>query len=696
MAGSFTRRKIMYLQKSDQKSEHKTKIKWLLRDSQQSTLTDSQWVMSGTKLIPLMQAAVQADIPAIEIGGGRFWEIAQLAGQNPFRLIYKIREVIEELDKREQPMELSVLMRGSNGMGFDHVDTSVQEALVRQHAAAGIKIFRIFDALNDIENINCFKVEGVHMQGALAYTMDGALESEADRIYTTEYYVNYAQKLVEKGFQSLCIKDMAGQLSAENAVDLIRQLRKKIPDHPITLHIHSTIHDQSLNTIEAAIEEGIDGIELALPPLHSGAAHHDMSLFCDHPKVKKLQKEGLDLLKENLYELFGAFQRIDVQIDADIRERFGRAGVPGGAIPSVVAMLEAQFKKDFDEAESAEQFKFLDKYLQFVARVRKDAGNPSLVTPSADIVCRQAVFSFRASPDANSPDELTIAQMYTNMTPDFAKLVLGHFGFVHCYGDSENSNRISRPKAELIELACTKQFDQKMINLWGETDVQNTHTTTRPKKKFIDYLLEVEAFIYRLGDSIAKNTGRNMAQYIAENIVFRFAEKEQVALFLAMPPKGKSTDFIWWELVLGDFKRASDKGMVDYLSVEECCELLETMFGNQCLPYAWQSKSSDLYSLSSAMPTITSKFYKHIKLIDEQLEQARAEYAAMEKQNWMTRTPIHKAKMYRLQAERDSVVRQIEFCHSIHGDKTLAENPQAQMLLDSLIYPVVWSQISDA
>ncbi len=684
----------MYLKKAQ--AENKTQILWLLRDSQQSTLADDQWAVSGTKLIELTDAAIEANIPAMEIGGGRFWEIAILNGQNPFRLIHKSKDEIDNLDKRDSKLQLQVLMRGPNGMGFDPVDPSVQEELIRQHAQAGIQVFRTFDALNDIRNINFFNFDAdsnIHMQGALSYTTDGDLKTGEEPIYTIEYYLNYARKLVEKGFKSLCIKDMAGQLSADRARELITRLKQAFPNHPITLHIHSTYESQSLKTIETALACNIDGIELALPPLIRGTAHHDMMDFVDLQNVQTLNRDGLNKIIDYLHSYFANVTRIDTQIPQDVRERFCLAGVPGGAVPSVVKMLSTQFSKEYAEANHDEQIAFLDTYLQYVARVRRDAGKPPLVTPSADIVCRQAVFSYSSNRNCNDPESLAFEQMYLNITPDFANLVLGHFGFVYCYGNANDPDRISQPKDELINLSASRVFvgDKPFTNLWRVGG--GRHASSISKKSLDDFLAEVDAFISRLADCIADTIGRRTAQHIAENLIYRFAKREHIALFLAMPPKGKGSDFIWWDLVLADFKRFGEKVSGKQLDSDENHELLETLYGRQCVPNAWHSKSSDLHALAAYVPTVYQRFNRRINEIEQSIDKCYREIREIQKKSWMQRPPIKRGYLHRLEQQKRTLQNQVDFCQNISTQTAIADNPEGRTFLHQFIYPIIWEHI---
>ena len=684
----------MYL---DNKNISGVKILWLLRDSQQSTLPDNQWIMSGRHLIQLMRHAVSVGFPGIEIGGGRFWEICMLSGQNPFRLMHKAHSVIEEEDTRENPIELQVLLRGSNGMGFDPVDISVQKELVKQHAQAGIYTFRTFDALNDINNVHCLNInDDVHFQAALAYTVDGTLKAGESPIYTIEYYVNYAKRLRRKGFKSVCIKDMAGQLDANTVKTLVTAL-KAACDCPVTLHIHSTDHERSLRTIYAAIGAQVDGIELAVYPLDGGAGHHDFRTFIALPEIQRLEESALDGLEENLAAIADASKRVDVLIPTKVRNKLCAAGVPGGAIPSVVAMLEGQFRKEMVSSDDIDRAIFLDRYIDFVGRVRQDAGNVPLVTPSADIVCRQAVFSLSSNRHLIKPAiELSLEEMYGNVTPDFARLVLGHFGMVYCYGDvtadvEEVEVPISYPNITLIDMLSTRTVtgDKPFENLWlyHSDGVMRARRMQENLPTFSDFVAEVDAFISRLADVLAVKLRRNVAQHIAENIVYRFANREQLALFLAMPPKGKNARFLWLELVLSDFFKGGNKSFD--LSQEEALELMETLYGLQCLPNAWKSKSSDLYTLAAYMPKIQAYFKKELLAIDAQIEEARQHVCAEREEKWMYRGPTNRGKIYALEARRNSVFEQLNFCGTVNADEVLADNEPARLVLNHFIYPAI-------
>ena len=686
----------MYLQN---RQDGKIKVLWLLRDSQQSTLPDSEWAVSGTKLIKLIEQGIATGFPAVEIGGGRFWEISLLSGQNPFRLMNKANDVIKSMCANSaSPVEMQVLVRGANGMGFNPVDPSVQLELIEQHARVGIHTFRTFDALNDINKLRYFKTQNpVHLQGCLAYTMDSAETHHSDAIYTIDYYVNYAQRLLQKGFQSLCIKDMAGQLRYQEAKPLIERLKAEC-NCPVTLHIHSTDYSRSLRTIYTAIDAGIDGIEVSVAPLHDGAGHHNVRTFLDVPQVQELDIQQLDALEKCIEQTCDASTRVDVKIPDKIRKRLCSAGVPGGAIPSVVSMLQAQFKKEMSEDNTVDQGIFLDRYIEYVTRVRRDAGNVPLVTPSADIVCRQAVFCLSSNRQVEvAANDLTLEEMYSSVTPDFARLVLGHYGVVYCYGQvdaivGQHHIPISYPNSSLIDVLSTRAItgDSPLENLWesGSDGVMRVQEEVGQKyPQFSDFLAEVDAFIFRLADVLATKLRRNVAQHIAENMVYRFASRDQLALFLALPPKGKDSLYLWNNLVLKNFLHNSAEGVL--LQEGEALELMEALYGLQCLPDAWKSKSSDAYTLAGYMPKITDHFQNQVLKIERAIQDEEEQISHVRQKCWMYRPPTSRSKVQALIRKKEALEQQIAFCGTINADSVLADNEPARLMLNQFIYPAI-------
>ncbi|MGL4791169.1 MAG: pyruvate carboxylase subunit B, partial [Anaerotignaceae bacterium] len=301
--------------------------------------------------------------------------------------------------------KLSMLFRGQNMLGYRHYADDVVETFVTKMVENGIDIIRVFDALNDIRNIEtaikAAKKCKVHIQGAISYT--------TGKGYTTEYYVDYALKLQKAGVNSICIKDMSGLIKPYVVFELVTAL-KEVIKVPIQLHSHYTSGLASMSLMKG-IEAGIDVIDTALSPLAMGTSHpatetmvaalqdtpYDTGL--DLVKLNKL-REKVQVLKDKYLEsgLLNP-KLLGVDVNALIYQ------VPGGMLSNLVSQLAQAGKSDK-----------LEEVLNEVPRVREEAGLPPLVTPTSQIVGTQAVFN------------VIMGERYKMITKEFKGMIKGEYG----------------------------------------------------------------------------------------------------------------------------------------------------------------------------------------------------------------------------------------------------------------------------
>ena len=290
-------------------------------------------------------------------------------------------------------------------LGYRHYADDVLEYFVQKSVANGIDIIRIFDALNDIRNletaVKAAKKEGAHTQIAISYTLG--------EVFTTDYYVNYAKKIEEVGADSICIKDMAALLTPYETEKLVKALKAAVKI-PIQLHTHYTSGLASMCLLKG-IEAGVDVIDTAMSPLALGTSHAPTESM-----VAALQgteyDTGLDLVL--LTEIRSYFMKL--------RQKYIESGlldpkmlavdanaliyqVPGGMLSNLLSQLKQAGKEDK-----------LEEVLKEVPRVRKDAGYPPLVTPSSQIVGTQAVFN------------VIMGERYKTVTKEFKGIVRGEYG----------------------------------------------------------------------------------------------------------------------------------------------------------------------------------------------------------------------------------------------------------------------------
>lgn len=439
------------------------KLGWVLRDMMQST---GVWTFESDAMHQMITLGCKAGFTSIEVGGGQSYQIALQQGYNPYAILRSARQAIEN---SKNPPALQVLLRGANQLGFKHYPTSLQSKNIDLlvDAGSGTKkqdalIIRNFDALNDAENLRFSlsymvkkdlaaanqnaklnkqgkpaTAKRLHVQATLSYVRPKS--DSADACYSTEYYVAYAKKLISIAelaggqLDSLCIKDMSGQLAPDAAGDLIPALKKL--NLPVYLHCHSTDEAKATATQLIAVECGIEGIEVALPPLAGGTSHNDVRMLCYHKHVADLNMHNLTELENQVMQIFAdAGQRRDLSISLGLLKRMVTIGIPGGAIPFILSDLESQIcgmlKINLEQA--------LELFEKEISSIQEQLGHVPLVTPTADIVAKQAI---------NNLANQVRAETYRVIDPRFCSLVLGYYGNVTNYATGE----IIKPDKALVD-----------------------------------------------------------------------------------------------------------------------------------------------------------------------------------------------------------------------------------------------------
>ena len=335
-------------------------------------------------------------------GGATFDACLRFLDEDPWDRLRLIR-------KKCPNTKLQMLFRGQNMLGYRHYSDELVDYFVKKSIDNGIDILRIFDALNDVRNlqtaINAAKKYGGHVQAAISYT--------TGPVFDTEYYCHYAKELEDAGADSICIKDMAGLLTPYGTYDLVKALKETV-NIPIQLHSHYTSGLASMVHLKG-IEAGVDVIDTAMSPLAMGTSHP-----ATESMVAALQgtpyDTGLDL--KALSEVRDFFVPLREKYLADGLLNPKMLGVdantllyqvPGGMLSNLLGQLKQAGKEDK-----------LEEVLAEVPRVRKDSGYPPLVTPTSQIVGAQAVNC--------ALDEKAGRPMYTNKSSQFVGLVKGEYG----------------------------------------------------------------------------------------------------------------------------------------------------------------------------------------------------------------------------------------------------------------------------
>ncbi|OJV64611.1 MAG: oxaloacetate decarboxylase [Clostridiales bacterium 38-18] len=345
----------------------------ILRDAHQSLIATR---LKTNEMIPILEDLDAVGYYALECWGGATFDASlRYLNENPWERLRIIR-------KHVQNTKLQMLLRGQNLLGYKHYPDDVVSEFVKKSVANGIDIIRIFDALNDIRNLETAllttKKEGAHAQAAISYTISPA--------HTIEKYIALAKDMESLGADSICIKDMSGLLTPYEAEKLVNALKSNI-QVPLEIHSHYTSGLASMTYLKA-IEAGVDIIDTAISPFALGTSQP-----ATEPMVAALSGSpfdtGLSLNKlDKITQYFTPIREkaIDTglldpkMLGVDINTLVYQ--VPGGMLSNLVSQLKAQ--------------NALDKYeevLKEVPRVREDLGYPPLVTPTSQMVGTQAVLN---------------------------------------------------------------------------------------------------------------------------------------------------------------------------------------------------------------------------------------------------------------------------------------------------------------
>lgn len=391
----------------------------VLRDAHQSLIATR---MPSELMEPILDKMDQVGYHAVECwGGATFDACLRFLKEDPW-------ERLRMLKRHFKNTKLQMLFRGQNILGYNHYADDVVEYFVEKSIANGIDVIRIFDCLNDIRNletaVKATRKEGGHAQIALCYTLGDA--------YTLEYWENLARDVENLGADSLCIKDMAGLLLPKEATELVAAL-KRGTSLPIEMHTHYTSGMASMTYLKA-IEAGADIIDTASTPLAMGTSQPSTEVM-----VAALQgteyDTGLDL--DKIIEISNYFQPYREEciksgllstkvLGVDIKAL--KYQVPGGMLSNLISQLHQAGK---DEK--------LQEVLEEVPRVRKDFGEPPLVTPSSQIVGTQAVMN------------VITGERYKMVPKESYKLVAGEFGRTVKPMDEEMLKKVLKGEKQMTD-----------------------------------------------------------------------------------------------------------------------------------------------------------------------------------------------------------------------------------------------------
>lgn len=365
----------------------------VLRDAHQSILATR---LRTEDMLPICEKLDQVGYWSIESwGGATFDACIRYLGEDPWERLRLLKAAMPNTPQQ-------MLFRGQNILGYRHYADDVVDKFVERCVINGIDVFRVFDAMNDMRNIE-HAIKAVlrtdaHAQGTISYT--------TSPVHTMDLWVTLGKQIEDMGAHSICIKDMAGLLKPYDAFELVKRLKKstKIPIH---LHCHATT-GLSVASIIKAVEAGVDNVDTAISSLSMTYGHSPTETI-----VASLEgtgrETGLDLIKmEHIATYFRDIRKKYAQYEGSLKgvdSRILISQVPGGMLTN----MESQLK----EQGAADKF---DEVMLEIPRVREDLGFIPLVTPTSQIVGTQAVIN------------VMNGERYKNITKETAGVLKGEYG----------------------------------------------------------------------------------------------------------------------------------------------------------------------------------------------------------------------------------------------------------------------------
>jgi oxaloacetate decarboxylase alpha subunit len=404
----------------------------VLRDAHQSLLATR---MRLEDMLPIAEKLDKAGYWSVESwGGATFDSCIRYLGEDPW---YRIRALKEAMPNTKQQM----LLRGQNLLGYRHYADDVVEKFVERAHHNGVDVFRIFDAMNDVRNLEtaikaAIKV-GAHAQGTISYTVSP--------VHTLDMWLEQAKKLEAMGCHSICIKDMAGLLKPYDAEELITELKNTV-SVPIAMQCHATT-GLSTATYQKAIDAGIDMLDTAISSMSMTYGHSATETMVAITEGTA-RDTGLNLGElEEIASYFREVRKKYAAFEGSLKGVDGRillAQVPGGMLTNMENQLKEQGAGDK-----------LDDVLKEIPAVRKDLGFIPLVTPTSQIVGTQAVLN------------VLTGERYKTITKETSGVLKGEYGSTPAEVDSQLQQRVL-DGAEAITCRPADLIDAELDSLEAE------------------------------------------------------------------------------------------------------------------------------------------------------------------------------------------------------------------------------------
>ena len=390
----------------------------ILRDAHQSLIATR---MTTEQMLPIIDKMDKVGYHSVECWGGATFDASlRFLKEDPWERLRKFRDGFKNT-------KLQMLFRGQNILGYRPYADDVVEYFVQKSVANGIDVIRIFDCLNDLRNlqtaVTAANKEKAEAQVALSYTLGDA--------YTLDYWVDIAKRIEDMGANSICIKDMAGLLLPYKATELIGAL-KEATDLPIQLHTHYTSGVASMTYLKA-VEAGVDVIDTAMSPFAMGTSQPATEVMVETFKGtpydtcldQKLLAEIADYFRPIRDDALDSGLLNPKDLGVNIKTLLYQ--VPGGMLSNLTSQLKEQNAED-------RYYEVLEE----VPRVRKDLGEPPLVTPSSQIVGTQAVFN------------VLMGERYKMATKETKDVLSGKYGATVKPFNEEVKKKVLGDDAEII------------------------------------------------------------------------------------------------------------------------------------------------------------------------------------------------------------------------------------------------------
>lgn len=407
----------------------------VLRDAHQSLFATR---MRIDDMLPIAEKLDQIGYWSMESwGGATFDSCIRFLGEDPWD---RIREIKKAMPNTPQQM----LFRGQNILGYRHYADDVVEKFVERAAINGIDVFRVFDAMNDMRNLEtalrAVKQVGKHAQGTISYTVSP--------VHTIDLWVDQARKIEDAGADSICIKDMAGLLTPYVGYELVTKLKQAVAI-PIQLHAHATT-GLSTTTITKCVEAGIDNVDTAISSMSMTYGHSATESVVSIFKGQE-RDTGLDIEKiEEIAAYFREVRKKYAEFEGSLRgvdSRILVAQVPGGMLTNMESQLRQQGAEDR-----------LDDVLAEIPKVREDLGYIPLVTPTSQIVGTQAVLN------------VLTGERYKSISKETAGVLRGEYGAAPAPVNAELQSRVLDEDEEAITCRPADNIEPELEALTVELE----------------------------------------------------------------------------------------------------------------------------------------------------------------------------------------------------------------------------------